>query len=135
MAYHDYTPIGQTARLGEWFMGFKIKLRRVERRLRTDLEETTISFSLLGERYGVTRQAIFNFCHRHGIKRPNREHTPRNCPICKALIKMAKRPHGDFTFSETITKKLGLGTKDWRQPSFYSEKERARLSEVWEITF
>jgi len=88
-------------------MGTPGQLRRVEDRLTKDLEETTIPFWRLGEKYGVSRQAILAFCNRSGIKRPKREHTEK-CPICQSLIRIAKKPHSDFISSHTIKKQLGL---------------------------
>jgi len=89
-------------------MGTKRPLRRVEHRLIKDLEETTIPLSKLGEKYGVSRQAISGFIRRKGIKRPKREHTEK-CSICHGLIRIAKKPHSDFISSPTIKKLLGLG--------------------------
>ena len=89
-------------------MGTPGQLRRVEDRLIKDLEETTIPFWRLGEKYGVSKQAIFLFIDRKGIRRPKREHTEK-CSICQGLIKIAKKPHSDFITSQTIKKQLGLG--------------------------
>jgi hypothetical protein len=89
--------------MGTWW-----RLRAVEDRLRKDLEETTIPFSGLGEKYGVSRQAIAAFCKRRGIKRPKREHT-EECSICQGLIRIARKPHSDFISSRTIKKQLGVG--------------------------
>jgi biotin operon repressor len=94
-------------------MGTKGELRRVEDRLIKDLEETTIPFLRLGKKYGVSRQAIFAFCNRRGIKRPKREHTEK-CSICQGLIRIAKKPHSDFISSQTIKNRLGLGKVDFR---------------------
>ena len=89
-------------------MGTSRPLRRVEAQLIKDLEETTIPFQRLGEKYGVTRQAIFDFCTRKGIKRPKTDH-PEACCICQALIKIAKQPHSEFISSSTIKEQLRLG--------------------------
>ena len=89
-------------------MGTRGQLRRVENRLIKDLEETTISFPRLGKKYGVSKQAIFGFCSRRGIKRPKREHTEK-CSICQGLIRIGKKPHSDFISSHTIKKQLGIG--------------------------
>ncbi len=86
------------------------KLRRVEDRLKKDLKESTLSFAELGKRYGVSRQAIFEFAQRREIKRPRRperEHT-KNCSICQSIMKIAKKPHSDFISSQTIKKQLRL---------------------------
>jgi hypothetical protein len=90
--------------------GNRGRLRRVEDRLTKDLEKTTVPLWRLGEKYGVSKQAISSFCKRKGIKRPKREHTER-CSICQGLIRIAKKPHSDFISSYTIKKQLGLGTK------------------------
>jgi hypothetical protein len=87
-------------------------LRKVEARLRKDLEGTTITFRMLGEKYRVSSQALFNFCHRKGIKRPKRpkrEHT-ENCSICQSLIKIAKKPRSEFISSQTIKEELSIDT-------------------------
>jgi hypothetical protein len=89
-------------------MGTPGQLRRVEDRLTKDLEETTVPLWRLGEKYGVSKQAIFGFIDRKGIRRPKREHTEK-CSICQGLIKIAKKPHSDFITSQTIKKQLGLG--------------------------
>ena len=47
-------------------------LRGKENKLVKDLKETTLSFKQLGEKYGVSRQAIHAFHIRQGIKRPRR---------------------------------------------------------------
>ena len=89
-------------------MGTAGRLKRVEDQLIKDLEETAIPFWRLGKKYGVSRQAVFGFCSRRGIKRPKREHTEK-CSICQGLIRIAKKPHSDFISSRTIKKQLGLG--------------------------
>jgi biotin operon repressor len=94
-------------------MGTTGKLKGAEDRLIKDLEETTVSLSMLGKKYGVSRQAIFGFVHGKGIKRPKREHTEK-CSICQGLIRIAKKPHSDFISSQTIKKQLGLGEVDFR---------------------
>ena len=88
-------------------MGTIGQLRGVEDRLTKDLEGTTIPLQILGKKYGVSKQAIFGFIHRKGIKRPKREHTEK-CSICQGLIRIAKKPHTDFLSSHTIRKHLGL---------------------------
>ena len=90
-------------------MGTPGQLRRVEDRLMKDLEETPVSLLQLAKKYGVSRQAIFGFIQRKGIKRPPMEHTEK-CSICRDLIGIAKKPHSDFMTSQTIKKQLGLGT-------------------------
>jgi hypothetical protein len=91
-------------------MGNRGELERVEERLTKDLKITTIPFRQLGKRYGVSRQAIFDFAKRRGIKRPRRskrEHT-KNCSICQSIIRIAKKPHSDFISSQTIKEQLRL---------------------------
>jgi len=88
-------------------MGTIGQLRRVEDRLIKDLEKTTIPFLRLGKKYGVSKQAVFAFCNRRGIQRPEREHTEK-CLICHRLIRFAKKPHSDFISSHTIKEQLGL---------------------------
>ena len=91
-------------------MGTVGQLRRVEDRLTKDLEGTTIPVQILGKKYGVSKQAIFFFIHRKGIKRPKRPkgHQTGKCRLCQKLILISKRPHSDFISSHTIKKQLGL---------------------------
>jgi len=91
------------------------------------LEETTVPFGGLGEKYGVSRQAIFGFCSRRGIKRPKRSKGPKRehteeCSICQGLIRIAKEPHSDFMSSHTIKKKLGLRTEIYQHIKFLKRK-------------
>ncbi len=88
-------------------MGTRWQLRRVQDGLTKELEGTTIPLSRLGEKYGVSRQAIFQFMQRRGIKRPRREHK-KDCSICKGLLRIAKKPHSDFISSETIREELRI---------------------------
>jgi biotin operon repressor len=96
-------------------MGSRGELRRVKDRLIKDLKESTLSIAELGKKYGVSRQAIFAFSQRKGIKRPKepkREHT-KHCSICQSLIRISKKPHSDFICSHTIKDKLGLHKARW----------------------
>jgi len=93
-------------------MGTWGQLRKVEDQLIKDLEGTTIPQWRLGKKYGVSKQAIFDFLQRKEIKRPKREHTEK-CLICKRLLRIAKKPHSDFISSRTIKKTLGIGTSKW----------------------
>ena len=68
------------------------KLREVENELIRDLKETTLSFRRLGEKYGVSRQAIFLFCSTKGITRSKRKD-----------IKMAKQLLGDAQGNDELT--------------------------------
>ncbi len=93
-------------------MGATWKLRKMEDQLIEDLKKTTIPFMRLAKKYGVSRQAIFYFCHSRKIRRPKKpmgEHT-EICPICQALIQIAKKPYGDFISSPTIQKRLNIGS-------------------------
>ncbi len=93
-------------------MGTTGQLKGVEDQLIKGLRETTLPYRKLGEKYGVSRQAIFAFMHRKGIKRPKREHI-ENCSICQRLIRIGKKPHSDFISSRTIKEKLRIGTQEW----------------------
>ena len=88
-------------------MGIACQLREVEDRLIKDLEETTLPLSSLGKKYGVSKQAIFQFVKRKGINRPKREHT-ENCSFCGDLMRIPKKPHSDFISYQTIKKMLGF---------------------------
>jgi predicted DNA-binding protein YlxM (UPF0122 family) len=59
------------------------KLREVEDQLNEDLRETPRSFGRLGEKYEVSRQAIYDFMHRKGITRP----TKKNIKTGKQLLR------------------------------------------------
>jgi len=93
-------------------MGTRGQLRKVEDQLIKDLEGTTIPFWRLGKKYGVSKQAVAQFMQRKGINRPKRDHT-ENCSICRGLLRIAKKPHGDFISSRTIKKVLGIGRGKW----------------------
>ena len=54
-------------------MGTVGQLREMEDQLIEDLEENTLSLGRLGEKYEVSRQAIYDFMHRKGITRPTRK--------------------------------------------------------------
>jgi len=88
------------------------QLKRVENRLIKDLKESTLSFADLGNRYGVSKQAISHFAHKKGITRTKREHT-KECPICRSIIRIAKKSHSDFISSRTIKKQLSIGKSKW----------------------
>jgi hypothetical protein len=126
-------------------MGIVGQLREVEDRLIKDLEETTIPLLRLGKKYGVSKQAIFDFLQRRGIKRPKREHTEK-CLICQRLIRIAKKPHSDFISFRTIKKALGIGTSKWhyhlgilRKKGFISQKfgrlQSKKVERVYQIYF
>jgi DNA-binding transcriptional regulator YhcF (GntR family) len=69
-----------------------------------DLKETTLSFEKLGERYGVSRQAIHGFCRTQDIKRPlnHRGHQTGECRLCQKLIQISKKPQSEFISVHTI---------------------------------
>ena len=94
-------------------MGIVGQLREVEDKLIKDLEGTTIPQWRLGKKYGVSKQAIYQFIQRKEIKRPKREHTEK-CLICQRLLRISKKPHSDFISSRTIKKALGIGTPKWQ---------------------
>ncbi len=74
-----------------------------------DLERTTLSLEKLGERYGVSRQAIHSFYTRRGIKRPvkPKRHQIEECRLCQKLIQISKKPHSEFISIQTIIKITG----------------------------
>jgi len=90
-------------------------LRKVEDQLAKDLKETVLTFRRLARKYGVSYQAIFDFCQRKGIKRlkkQKKEHTEL-CKICQSLIRISKQPQSEFISSRTLKEKLRLKTNDW----------------------
>jgi hypothetical protein len=78
-----------------------------------DLKETTLSFKKLGERYGVSRQAVHAFSKRQGIKRPVKPkgHQTGECRLCQKLIQISKKPHSEFISIHTIVKEIGSRVK------------------------
>ena len=88
------------------------KLKEVKPQLIKDLEESILSFTDLGKRYGVSKQAVCEFAQRRGLKRPTIEHT-KSCPICQSIMRIAKKSHSDFISSRTIKKQLGLVKSKW----------------------
>ena len=95
-------------------MGTAGKLREVEDQLIRDLKKTTAPSQQLAKKYGVSRQAIFNFIHKKGITRPKKpkrqepEHTEKKCSICQGLLRIARKPHSDFICYQTLSEQLGL---------------------------
>jgi len=85
-------------------------LRSKEDNLIKDLRRTTLSFKKLGERYGVSRQAVHDFSKRQGIKRPvkPRGHQTEGCRLCQKLIQISKKPHSEFISIHTIIEKTGV---------------------------
>jgi len=86
-------------------MGTRWRLREVEDQLTKDLRETTLSFKRLGEKYGVSKQAISLFCHTKGImrltssKQQKPVHSERECQICQHLIGISKKSNRDLIYS------------------------------------
>jgi len=74
-----------------------------------DLEETTLTFTKLGEKYGVSKQAVHDFSKKQGIKRPKRPkgHQTEACRLCEKLIQISKKPHSEFVSIHTIEKESG----------------------------
>jgi biotin operon repressor len=73
-----------------------------------DLKETALSFKKLGERYGVSRQAVHYYSKRQGIKRPVKPkgHQTEGCRLCQKLIQISKKLHSEFISSHTIIKEI-----------------------------
>jgi len=73
------------------------------------LEGTTLSFEKLGKKYKVSKQAIYGFCKRQGIKRPKRSwgHQTGECHLCQKLIQISKKPNSEFISIHTIAKETG----------------------------
>jgi hypothetical protein len=73
-------------------------LQGKEENLVKDLRETTFSFEKLGKKYEVSRQAIYFFSKRQGIKRQKRPrgHQTEGCRLCQKLIQISKKPHSEF---------------------------------------
>jgi biotin operon repressor len=84
-------------------------LQGKEHDLVKDLKETILSFKKLGKKYGVSRQAIYGFYKRQGIKRlvKPRGHQTKECRLCQKLIQISKKPHSEFISSPTIRKEAG----------------------------
>jgi biotin operon repressor len=84
-------------------------LQGKEDNLLKDLKETTLSFKKLGERHGVSRQAVHAFFKRQGIKRPVKPkgHQTGECRLCQKLIQISKKPHSEFISIHTIVKETG----------------------------
>jgi hypothetical protein len=85
-------------------------LQGKEDNLLKDLKETTLTFKELGERYGVSRQAVHAFSKRQGIKRPLKPkgHQTGECRLCQKLIQISKKPHSEFISIHTIRKEMGV---------------------------
>jgi hypothetical protein len=87
-------------------------LRGEEDKLVKDLKESTLSFKKLGKKYGVSRQAIYDFYKRQGIERPKRPrgHLTGECRLCQKLIQISKKPHSEFISIHTIANETGKST-------------------------
>ncbi len=85
-------------------------LRGKEKDLVKDLKKAAFSFKKLGEKYGVSRQAVHNFSKRHGVKRPvkPRGHGVKDCRLCQKLIQISKKPYSEFISTGTIIRKMGV---------------------------
>jgi DNA-binding transcriptional ArsR family regulator len=85
-------------------------LRSKQDNLIKDLKETTLSFKKLGEKYGVSRQAIYAFSKKQGIRRLKRPrgHQTEGCRLCQKLIQISKKPHSEFICIHTIVKETGV---------------------------
>lgn len=85
-------------------------LRGKEDDLVKSLRETNFSFKKLGEKYGVSGQAVYAFFKKQRIKRPVRPkgHQIGECCFCQKLIQISKKPHSEFISSHTIRKETGL---------------------------
>jgi biotin operon repressor len=90
-------------------------LRGKEDNLVKDLKESTLSFEKLGKKYGVSRQAIYSFSKRQGIKRPKRPrgHQTEGCLLCQKLIQISKKPHSEFISIHTILKETGASRRKY----------------------
>ena len=80
-----------------------------------DLKKTTLSFEKLGKKYGVSRQRIYAFSKKQGIKRPKRprEHQIEECRLCQKLIQISKRPRSEFISIHTIKEKTGASRAEY----------------------
>lgn len=91
----------------ELLRGRREILRGKENKLVKDLKETTLPYEKLGEKYGVSRQAIHAYCKRRGIKRKLKGHETERCHLCQKLIQISKKPHSEFISIHTIVKETG----------------------------
>jgi biotin operon repressor len=84
-------------------------LRGKEDDLVRDLKKTTLSFKKLGKKYGVSRQAIYGFSKKQGIKRLKRPrgHQTEGCRLCQKLIQISKKLHSEFISIHTIVRETG----------------------------
>ena len=92
-------------------MGTAGPLKEVQDQLIKELKETTVSSLRLAKKYGVSRQAIYQFIQRKGITRPKKpkiEHTEEECLICQGLLRIARQPHSEFICKQTLREQLGL---------------------------
>ena len=129
-------------------MGTRGLLKKVEGQLIRDLVVTTLTFERIGEKYGVTKQAIFSFCDKRGIRRPTRpkmqkpEHTEMKCSICQGLLRIAKKPRSDFICRETLRGRLGFQGRELsphlaflRKKGLVSQKFGRLLSKRAELAY
>lgn len=75
-----------------------------------DLEKTTLPLAILGEKYGVTKQALSQFVKKEGIRRepaPRKKgHAVDQCSICGSILRISKIPHSEFLTGRTIRERL-----------------------------
>ena len=90
------------------------KLRGKEDNLVNDLKDTTLSFEKLGEKYGVSKQAIHAFSKKQKIKRKPKRHQTRGCRLCQKLIHISKKPLNEFISIHTIVKRTGRSRAECR---------------------
>jgi hypothetical protein len=91
----------------ELLRGRREILRGKENKLVKDLKETILPYEKLGEKYGVSRQAIHAYCKRRGIKRKPKGHETEGCHLCQKLIQISKKPHSEFISIHTILMETG----------------------------
>ncbi len=89
-------------------MGIHSPFRERKDELTRDLTDASLNISELAEKYGVSRQGIYTFVKRMGIKRRMISKHPKECPICQGLIKISRKPRSEFISSQTIREQLGL---------------------------
>ena len=110
------------------FVGTVGKLSEVEKQLIRDLKDAAISLQQLAEKYGVSRQAIYNFIHRRGITRPKKQkkqgHAENECSICRGLLRIAKKQRSEFICYYTLREQLGLQGKQLSSHLSYLRRKK-----------
>ena len=69
-----------------------------------DLKKTMLSYGKLGQKYGVSRQAIHAFCKIQKVKRMPRGHQVDRCRLCHKLIQISRKDFSEFISIPTIVK-------------------------------